>query len=143
MTANIFDAFLAGNANQLHLHIYMLCCLLVFFHFLFLKRMSHSKAFSLQSKPGRNSHSSNRYVCVVFAHRGMRRNKGQQVWFFFQRCLSFPPNLHIILGPSYLPHRGPGRWGDGRIPAGLTQSPLMEPEVERPCTQQQNLKITT
>lgn len=86
-------------------------------------------------------------MCVLSLHTGgMQRKKKrpQRVFFFFlKRCLGFSPSFHTIPGQSYLPHGGPGWRGDGRIPAGLTQSPLMEPEVQRPCTRQQNLKITT
>lgn len=37
--------------------------------------------------------------------------------------------------------RGGGGGGGSRIPAGLTQGPLMEPGVARPRTQQHNLKM--
>lgn len=108
--------------------------------------MSHSKAFPQQSKPGRNSHSSNRYVCVVFAHRtNTERGKNNKplsysssVWAPLQ---AFTPSR----ATPYLQHGGLGQsrgWGGGsRIPVGLTQSPLMEPGVERPRTQQHNLKM--
>lgn len=105
--------------------------------------MSHSKAFPQQSKPGRNSHSSNRYVCVVFAHRtNTERGKNNKplsysssVWAPLQ---AFMPSR----ATPYLQHGGLGQKGGGsRIPAGLTQSPLMEPGVARPRTQQHNLKM--
>lgn len=74
-------------------------------------------------------------------HREKKKKKGQWVIlavFGLPSKASYHPRATL-----YLPHRGLRQRGDGRIPAGLTQSPLMEPEVERPCTQQQNLKITT
>lgn len=88
--------------------------LFAFLFFVIVCRMSHSKAFSQQSKPGRNSHSSNRYVCVVFAHwrDAMKKRRTGRSFFFFlcTQCLGCSPNIHTNTGLSYLPHRGLGWW---------------------------------
>lgn len=96
------------------------------FFFLFVCRVTHSKVLLLQSKLGRNSHSSNRYACVVFTHRRVRERGREKPCQLFQQYLGFPPSSHTTPRPSYLPHRG--------IPPGLTQSHLMEVEVERRST---------
>lgn len=73
VTASSF-VFLAARRklSTSHLHsvliFFPLSTHLPFYFFaLFFICLSPSKAFPLQSKPGRNSHSSNRYVCVVLA----------------------------------------------------------------------------
>lgn len=126
------------------LNFHMLCSvLLYFFSFLFFFSVcgvSHSKAFPLQSKPGRNSHSSNRYVCVVFTHRRNTeggRNSQRVILAVFELPSKLLCHPRATL---CLPHRGLRQRGDRRIPAGLSQSILMEPEVKKPCTGQQDLK---
>lgn len=104
---------ISGRGHQLStfLHFFF------FFFQLFFLCMSHSKAFPLQSKPGRNSHSSNRYVSVVFAHRtNTEKKKASEL---FQQCLGFPPRLHTITGPPYLPHRPEAKRGQ-QNPSGIS-----------------------
>lgn len=105
------------------------------FFFLLVCRMSHSKAFPQQSKPGRNSHSSNRYVSVVFAHSRNTEVGGRepQAAALFQQSLGSSPAFMPSQAAPYLHGRGLGRrgwwvggwvggWG-GQIPSGLTQVP--------------------
>ena len=76
-------------------------------------------------------------MCVVFAHRrdvegGERKKKIGTVSYFSDVWASLQAFIPSLARPiSHI--EAPGQRGDGRIPLGLTQSPLMEPEVERPC----------
>lgn len=84
-------------------------------------------------------HQTGMWVLSLLTGRIRRKKKPvsyfSSVWASLQGFIPSPghPIFHTGLRPR----------GDSRIPPGLAQSPLMEPEVERPCTQQQNLKITT
>lgn len=83
--------------------------------------VSHSKAFPLQSKPGRNSHSSNRYVCVVFAHRRdtqREREKKRPVSYFSSVWASlqgFIPSPGHPISPTQRPEAERGRQNPCRI----------------------------
>lgn len=109
-TANIF-VFLAAT-----FHIYRLCCFSFFLLFIVVCRVSHSKAFPLQSKPGRNSHSSNRYVSVVFAHRRNTEKRGQRVIlavFGLPSKASYHPRA--TLSPTQRPEAERGQQNPCRI----------------------------
>lgn len=91
-------------------------CVVFFPFFFFVYRMSHSKAFSLQSKPGRNSHSSNRYVCVVFTHRRDADTKKDRV---FLAVFGLPSKLSYhswaVLSPTQAPGAARGWLNPCRI----------------------------
>lgn len=74
--------------------------------------MSHSKAFPQQSKPGRNSHSSNRYVSVVFAHRRNTEVGGRTTscWVILAG-LGSSPSFHATRGHPVSPRQRPGAGG--------------------------------
>lgn len=89
---------------------------LLFFLFFSVCRMSHFKAFSLQSKLGRNSHSSNRYVCVVFAHGRDAEKRGRWV-ILAVFGLPSKPSCHpwAVPSPTQRPGVARGRQNPCRI----------------------------
>lgn len=75
-------------------------------------------------------------VCCLCSQKGCRggrkRKKIGPVSYFSGVWASLQAFIPSLARPiSHI--EASGRRGDGRIPLGLTQSPLMEPEVERPC----------